>query len=76
MPEVIVKYKSAKALKAIQDLSKLFDIVIEKTHESNDTSHLPITFAAKPDIKALAGIWQNKDITLEQLRKEAWGERI
>ena len=33
---------------------------------------LPVTPATqKPDIKALAGIWKNKDITLEKLRKEA-----
>jgi hypothetical protein len=31
MPEVTVKYKSAKALKALQDLTKMFDIVIEKS---------------------------------------------
>lgn len=37
---------------------------------------LPVTPATeKPDIKALAGIWKNKDITLEKLRQEAWGDR-
>ena len=38
---------------------------------------LPITPATeKPDIKALAGIWKNKDIDLETLRKKAWGGRL
>jgi|GEM_PF-2678285 hypothetical protein len=82
MPEVTVKYKSAKAFKALQDLAKMFDIVIEKTanskpsKDSRQLSDLPITFAKDPDIKALAGIWQGRDITLEQLRKEAWGDRL
>jgi len=76
MPEVIIKYKSAKALKALQDLTKLFDMVIEKPVTEKQTTDLPITFAKKPNIKALAGIWEGKDITLEKLRKEAWGDRI
>ena len=82
MPEIIVKYKSAKALKAIQELAKAFDLVIENrivrdtTKHPGDHSALPITFSKNPDIKALAGIWEGRDITLEQLRKEAWGNRI
>ena len=82
MPEVTVKYKSVKALKALQDLAKMFDIVIEKSISNNlsksngQPSDLPITFAKDPDVKALAGIWQGRDITLEELRKEAWGDRL
>jgi hypothetical protein len=82
MHEVTVKYKSAKALKALQDLAKIFDIVIEKpvsetpSPKNGKISDMPITFAQNPDVKALAGIWQGRDITLETLRKEAWGDRI
>jgi hypothetical protein len=81
MHEVTVKYKSAKALKALQDLAKMFDIVIEspvssKPSSENGSGDMPITFAQDPDVKALAGIWQGRDITLEELRKEAWGDRI
>jgi hypothetical protein len=82
MPEVIVKYKSAKALKALQDLTRMFDIVIEKptdknaAHENERIAGLPITFSKNPDVTALAGIWEGRDITLEGLRKEAWGDRL
>jgi hypothetical protein len=82
MPELTVKYKSAKALKALQDLAKTFDIVIEtpekngSSHEKERATNLPITFAKHPDLKALAGIWEGRDVTLEQLRKEAWGDRL
>ncbi len=42
----------------------------------HDSKLLPVTPATeKADIKALAGIWKNKDITLEKLRQEAWGDR-
>jgi hypothetical protein len=37
---------------------------------------LPIIFAKKPDFMVLAGIWKNKNITLEELRKMAWGGRL
>jgi hypothetical protein len=33
---------------------------------------LPISFAKKPDFMALAGIWKDKNITLVELREEAW----
>lgn len=82
MPEITIKYKNAKALKALQALTKLFDITIEnpvdKKSSKDDEKNLvlPITFAKNPDVKALAGIWEGKNITLEELRKEAWGDRI
>ena len=75
MPEIIVKYKSVKALKAIQELAKAFDLVIE-SHAIKNSVVLPITFSKNPDVKGLAGIWEGRDITLEQLRKDAWGDRL
>ena len=43
--------------------------------DANIKNELPISFAEKPDFMALAGIWKDKNITLAQLRKEAWGDR-
>jgi hypothetical protein len=63
-------------------LAKTFDIVIEKPlskkplEESEHLADLPITFAKNPDVTALAGIWEGRDITLEKLRREAWGDRL
>jgi hypothetical protein len=82
MPEVIIKCKTEKALKALQDLAKLFDMSIKTSStgsaikEKSKSKDLPITFAENPDVTALAGIWEGKDITLEQLRKDAWGDRV
>jgi len=82
MPEIILKYKSAKALRAIKELAKAFDIAIENPMAKSasklpdDHSALPIVFSKNPDVTALAGIWEGRDITLEQLRKDAWGDRI
>jgi len=82
MPSVVVKYKNEKALKALQDLAKLFDISIEKAPEASippiikPSNNLAITFAENPDITALAGIWEGKNITLNELRHEAWGDRF
>ncbi len=75
MPEVIIKYKNVKALKALRDLAKSFDMVIEKP-AGKDVANLPIRFASKPDANALFGIWKDKPVTIEKLRKKAWGERL
>lgn len=40
-------------------------------------NNLPVTVAKKnADFKVLAGIWTNRSITLKELRKTAWGNRI
>jgi hypothetical protein len=37
---------------------------------------LPVRFARKPNANALSGIWKDKPVTLEELRKKAWGNRL
>lgn len=80
MPELIIKYKGEKTLKALHDMAKVFDFTIEKQAKGilpdNKRTDLPITFAKDPDVTALAGIWEGRSINLEELRKEAWGDRI
>lgn len=76
MPEVIIKYKNIKALKALQDLAKTFDLIIEQPEGKKQQLDLPIRFAQKPDVNALSGIWKDKPVTLEELRKKAWGDRL
>ena len=81
MPEIIVKYKSARALQALQDFAKYFDIIIEKPAKKKavkpqQSADLPIRYAKKPDANALSGIWKDNPKTLEQIRKKAWGNRL
>ena len=82
MPEVIIKYKSSKTLDALKDFAKYFDFVLEKpkskkaTNNLDNADALPIVFAKKPDVTALAGIWKGKDISLNDLRIKAWGGRL
>jgi len=77
MPEVIIKYKNLKSLKALQDLAKAFDMVIKTpTTKEKDKDALPIRFAKKPNANALSGIWKDSPITLEELREKAWGTRL
>ena len=76
MPEVIIKYKNAKALKALEDFVKAFDMIIEKPTEEKLPANIPIRFAKKPNANALSGIWKDNPITIEELRKKAWGDRL
>ena len=77
MPELIIKYKSTKALRAIQELSKTLDIVIEMPDApSKSITDLPITFAQKPEKKTKTNKKKRKKNTLEELRKKAWGDRL
>ena len=76
MPEVIIKYKNAKALKALRDFAKAFDMVIEKPTQQKEYPGIPIRFSKKPNANALSGIWKYNPITLDELRKKAWGDRL
>ena len=80
MPAIVIKYKSAKTLRALQDFAKYFDFQIEKPSEKKTSKKLrdklPITYAENPDIKALAGIWEGSTISLDEIRNKAWGDRI
>jgi hypothetical protein len=49
---------------------------IRETVSPVQINQLPITFAENPDFMAAAGIWVGKDITIEQLRQDAWGGRM
>ena len=82
MPEIIIKYKNEKALDALKDFAKAFDFILvkpkikKKGNPHRDTDSLPIIFAQKPNVTALAGIWKDKDISLGDLREKAWGNRL
>ena len=77
MPEVTVKYKNNKSLKALQDLAKAYDMIIETPDTvAKLTRDLPITFADESDPSELWGIWKDNPMTLEELRKRAWGDRL
>ncbi len=82
MPEIVIKYKNEKTLELLKDLAKYFDfdiekkttIAIKKADRAEENTY-PISFAKRPDFMALAGIWKDKEISLVELRKNAWGDR-
>ena len=76
MPEVTVTYKNNKSLKALQDLAKAYDMVIETPDAIAKLKRVPITFAEESDPSELWGIWKDNPMTLEELRKRAWGDRL
>jgi len=46
---------------------------IKTTNNEDDYSHLPIEWGKqRSKIDDLAGIWEGKGITLEQIREKAW----
>ncbi|MFM2047645.1 MAG: hypothetical protein RI955_191 [Bacteroidota bacterium] len=86
MPEVTIKYNNKNVLNLLKDFSKYFEMeIIEKKEKKTTTPRkgkLKIynkdTSAQntnKDGILALAGIWKDKNITLEEIREKAWGNR-
>ena len=88
MSEMVIRSTNVEALQKLAELIRLFGLEAVITKDSSPTDdakslqHLPIQFAVKPDVLALAGIWKNRKIDLqqvaslqEQLRQSAWGGR-
>ncbi len=77
MPEITIKYKNLKTLQALMDIAKYFDFTITTpAKRTGKKNALPIDFAEKPDVTALSGIWKDREISLEELRQKAWGDRL
>jgi hypothetical protein len=75
--ELILKIDNLTDFNILYPLLKRLGISFsEKTKKTELKNELPITFAKNPDFMALAGIWKDKNINPDQLRKEAWGGRL
>lgn len=78
MKEVTIKFKSSKTLEALKEFAKDFDLVIEQKTPAQSEEHstkAPIVFSKQPDLTALRGVWEGRDIDLKSLRENAWGGR-
>lgn len=77
MKEIIIRSSNLVALQKLEELLSLFDFEIERREiPAEKEVALPVSYSEKPNILALAGIWKDQDISLESIRKEAWGDRI
>jgi hypothetical protein len=78
MTEITIRSNNNIAIQKIFEIIQLFDLQIVKKREiiaDDDDDELPITYAEEPDVLALAGIWEGRNITREDLRQKAWGDR-
>ena len=86
MIEVTIRTDNEVALqKLIEFISTIgFEVVGQKrkgngkaaTPKKAAVPEPPIQWAEEPDVMALAGIWKDNPMTLEELRKLAWGDRL
>ena len=78
MTEITIRSNNNIAIQKLIDFLQLFDFQIVKKREVEteiDDEDLPITYATEPDVLALAGIWESRNVTQEELRQKAWGDR-
>ena len=67
MEKIILTIKDGRKLRFLMELLKQFDFVeIEKSSSKSRISD------KKHDLFASAGMWKNREINSEELRKRAW----
>ena len=86
MIEVTIRTENEVALhKLLEFIATIGFEVVEKKHPANGKAaepekpappEAPVQWAEEPDVMALAGIWKDNPITLEEIRKLAWGDRL
>jgi hypothetical protein len=74
MEQITIQISDRRKARALKDFLKSLDYV-EKVSTAN--LRRPISARVKKaDFFAMAGIWADRDITLETLRQSAWPRRI
>ena len=71
MEQLIVKVTDKEKAEMLSQILTSLDFVnsVELMFEATITSQ-------EEDFFSLAGIWENRDITIESIREEAWQEEI
>ncbi|MDZ7876193.1 MAG: hypothetical protein U5L45_00905 [Saprospiraceae bacterium] len=73
--ELVIKINNTADFNILQLLLNRLGISFsEKTKKTN--AKLPITLAKDPDFMATAGMWADKNVSIDKLRQEAWGSRM
>lgn len=74
METMIVDIKNKKEKEIL--IAFLSSLRISFHTESEEDESLPVTLAKEPDANALSGIWADNPRTVDELRKQAWGDRL
>ncbi len=76
MREITIRSGNDAALKKLEEFLRLFDFEIISQPAPQTKEKGPISYSAEPDFRALAGIWEGRTLSQEELRKQAWGDRL
>ena len=75
MEEITIQISDKYKKQTLLNFLKTLDFV-----ENIRSAELPLTSATEThkdeDFFALAGLWKDRDITLDSIRKEAWAQRV
>ena len=74
MEQILIQIKDKSKAQALMNFLKTLDYI-----ENITSANLPMVESSKKDKEAdffaLAGLWANRDISQESLRKQAWPVR-
>ncbi len=76
MEQIIIQVQDKEKAKMLFELLKALDFVyLVNTSEKKDTEIDMTTTEESLDFFSLAGLWKNREINLESIRKKAWPRR-
>jgi len=73
MEQIVIQVSSKKKAKALYELLSALDFVESiKTGATEEEKALSAPRKGDFDFFSLAGLWQDREITLESIRQKAW----
>ena len=73
MEKIVIQVKDKDKAKMLSELLKALDFVSQVTVDSKDEVEISKTSAeGTSDFFSLAGIWSDREISLEAIRQKAW----
>lgn len=73
MEQIVVQVRDKEKAKVLFDLLTALDFVDSVVTSETEEIEVKVAAQEEPlDFFSLAGLWQDRDVTLESLRQKAW----
>ena len=76
MEQIVIQTNDKKKAQALMNFLKALDFIENVTASELSTAKSKSKTASEQDFFSMAGLWADRDVTLESIRKKAWPTRV
>jgi hypothetical protein len=76
MEQIVIQINDKKKAQALMNFLKALDFIENITASDLSALKPKSKTASEQDFFSMAGVWADRDVTLESIRKKAWPSRV